>query len=130
MKHARQAMTTNAGNELERLEADFEKEVLEGVELLKPKGYNPTGFIGMISTHGSALKATKQLLVPPAELTHDGFTRLWLLGKETSGRYGLNMSVEYMVAFIPKYAPLFTAEERAKARRRLELHDEHGPRDC
>jgi hypothetical protein len=120
-------MANTSGDELAKLEMEFENEVRAGIAQLKPKGYNPTGFLGMIVTHGSALKATKQLLAAPAEHTHDGFTRLWLMGKETKGKFGLNMSVEYMAAFVPKYAQLFTDEERETARVRLGRHDERGP---
>lgn len=74
--------------------------------------YTATYFIQMVTEHGG-LEAAKMLL--HTNTPSDGFTTLW-------EHHRLDLSVEYHV-LLPQYAPLFTDEERAIARRRLEQYD-------
>ena len=71
-------------------------------------GYNATRFLQMISERGG-LDAARQLL--HASTVSEGFTALWLANR-------LDLSVEAHV-LKPEFGDLFTDEEQAIARRRL-----------
>ena len=74
-------------------------------------GYNATRFLQMISeTNG--LDAARQLL--RGRDSSDGFTELWKCGR-------LDISMEALV-LNSRWKPLFSDEERAIAKRRLEEH--------
>jgi hypothetical protein len=95
------------------LAAAFQQDMLDAAEqCVRELGYRPGYWLRMISDHG-AVDATKRLLRGPR--ASDGFTRLWEEGR-------LDLSAEFFV-LLPRYEPLFTQEERAEARRRLELYD-------
>ena len=94
------------------LAEDFERDMRDGVRRCREFGYNPTYWQRMVSDHG-AINAAKRLLT--GSRASDGFTRLWELGR-------LDLSVESVI-LLPKYADLFTPDERAEARRRLELYE-------
>jgi len=91
---------------------EFERDMRDGVRRCREFGYNPTYWQKMMGEHG-AVGAAKLLL--RGSRASDGFTRLW------EERH-LDLSVEFFI-LVPKYADLFTAEERAEARRRLELYE-------
>jgi hypothetical protein len=91
---------------------DFERDMRDGARRCREFGYNPTYWQKMVSQHG-AVDAAKRLL--KGSRASDGFTRLWEEGR-------LDLSVEFFI-LLPKYADLFTSEERAEARRRLELYE-------
>jgi hypothetical protein len=71
--------------------------------------YNPRYFVSMLAQHGS-LGAVRRLLAAPA--VSDGFVLLW-------ERQRLDLSVEAIV-IDPRFAHLFTEQEREIAGRRLE----------
>jgi len=75
----------------------------------KALGYNPTYFIKMVNEMGG-YAAAKQLIADTKPA--DGFVRLWELRR-------LDISVEAR-ALKPEYRDLFSAEERAMCRRRLD----------
>jgi hypothetical protein len=91
------------------IENDFARDMLSSAQEAKRElRYNPTYWLRMMSDLG-AVGAAKQLLRGPA--VAEGFTRLW-------EEQRLDLSVECFV-LLPDYEPLFTAGERAEARRRL-----------
>lgn len=73
-------------------------------------GYNPTVIIDMIHKHGGVEAAKTVLHTEPVP---EGYTNLW-------ERKRLDLTVEALIHDHPEYHPLFTDEERAIARRRLE----------
>jgi hypothetical protein len=77
--------------------------------LSREHGYTPTYFIQMVYEHG-AVNAAKALL--RSKEPADGLFRLWEFGK-------LDMSIEAM-ALTRKYRSLFTPEELATAKKRLQ----------
>ena len=91
---------------------NFELDMREGARRCREFGYNPTYWQQMVAEHG-AVGAAKRLL--KGTRASDGFTRLWEEGR-------LDLSVEFFI-LLPEYADLFTPEERAEARRRLELYE-------
>lgn len=98
----------------DRAAQEFHAAMLRGADQLKREiGYNPHRFQQMIADLGG-VGAAKCLLAPGAD-TSDGFTTLWEAGR-------LDMSVEAF-ALLPWYRDLFTADELATARRRLERHE-------
>lgn len=91
------------------LEQQFHQEMLDGCETLKKEyKYNPTYFLNMVREHGG-VGGVRRLL--RARDYQSGLTSLWEIGR-------LDMSVEAAV-LNPKWASLFTEEERGEARRRL-----------
>jgi hypothetical protein len=95
------------------LDDDFHREMLRGVQRCKTEiGYHPQYWLQMVAEYGG-VDAAKRLL--QGDRASDGFTRLWEEGR-------LDLSVEFFV-LMPRYEELFTSQERAEARRRLELHD-------
>lgn len=96
-----------------KVEDEFHRDMIEAADRCKREfGYNPTYWLRMIGDYG-AVEAAKRLL--RGLRASDGFTRLWEEGR-------LDLSVEFFV-LLPQYAPRFTDEERAEARRRLELYE-------
>src|SRR2546422_1730479 len=91
------------------LEAKFDQEMCDTyTKAAKEIRYHATAFLHMMNEHGGV--QTAKLLLQSNEIS-DGFTKLWQEGK-------LDISAEALV-LKPEYAPLFSAEERTKARRRL-----------
>ncbi|MFI0412190.1 hypothetical protein [Actinomadura sp. 3N508] len=74
-------------------------------------GYNAAWFLQMISNQGG-LATAKQLLW--SDTPSDGFTTLWDHGR-------LDLTVEAHI-LRPEYEDLFTADDRDKARERLERY--------
>lgn len=91
-------------------EAQFETATAEAIRECKERSYNPTYFIRMIQSEGSALAAAKKLL-STGQRWQDGLTRLWEMN-------ALNLSIEN-AALDPRWEDLFTDTERATARERL-----------
>jgi hypothetical protein len=94
------------------LAADFEQYMWDCIQKCREFNYNPAYWKRMIIDHG-AVDASHRLLT--GTRASDGFTRLW---EEDC----LELSVEFSV-LLPKYHDLFTDDERAEARRRLELYE-------
>ncbi len=91
------------------LEKQFHQDMLDGsVELRTKHGYNPTYFLQMVHEHGG-VGAVRRLLQTPNY--QDGLTSLWEINR-------LDMSCE-AAALDPRYASLFTAEEKREAKKRL-----------
>ena len=86
----------------------FDQEMLRIYHEAAKFGYRPTRFLEMVNTSGGVATAQQLLSKEPS----DGFTRLWEEGR-------LDLSVEAIV-LQERWAPLFTAEELATARVRLE----------
>ena len=91
------------------LEDRFQQEMLRIYEEAKEFGYYPTYFLRMVLEQGGLL-AAKQLLV--GKRLSDGFVRLW-------EEQRLDLSVEALAVREP-WRALFTPEELAEARRRLD----------
>ncbi|MHB1424171.1 MAG: hypothetical protein ACYC3I_13430 [Gemmataceae bacterium] len=72
--------------------------------------YNPTRLFDMLNRH-SGLETAKILL--QTNTVSVEYTALWERGR-------LDLTVEALIHDDPEYHPLFTDEERASARRRLE----------
>lgn len=88
----------------------FDRAVLDLVERCRAElRYNPRYFRVMITQHG-ALEAARRLLRAPA--VSDGFVTLWERGR-------LDLTVETLVVD-GRFSSLFTDEERAVARKRLD----------
>ena len=92
----------------------FHRYILDDVDYLKRRGYNPTYFLGMIRQHESAVAVAKLLLSSSRHTTY-GFERLWEMGE-------LGRSIEFAV-LLPWFTSLFTDDELDEARSRLILHD-------
>ncbi len=91
------------------LEKQFHQDMVDGsVELRIKYQYNPNYFLQMVAEHGG-VEAVKRLLQTPD--TQAGLTHLWEIQR-------LDMSCE-AAALNPKYASLFTAEEKREAKKRL-----------
>jgi serine/threonine protein kinase len=82
-----------------------------GRRTAKETGYRPTRFMQMIGEHGG-LSTAQTLLRASAE--SEGFRELW-------ERKRLDLAAENLV-LLPKYASLFTDEERQIAKRRLDAY--------
>jgi hypothetical protein len=94
------------------LELQFHQDMLDGIRRCKREiSYNPTYWSRMVADLGGVEAARALLNGSPAS---DGFTRLWEAGR-------LDLSVEFWM-LLPKYESIFSAAERAEARRRLEAH--------
>ena len=72
-------------------------------------GYRPTRFPQMVRDHGGVEAA--HLLLADAEV-QSGLTDLWLLDR-------IDLSMEHLV-LTPEFAPLFSDDERQRARARLD----------
>ena len=92
--------------------AEFERYMWDCIRRCKEFGYNAGYWKRMVVDHG-AVEASHRLLT--GTRASDGFTRLWEEGR-------LDLSVEFSV-LLPKYHDLFTDDERAEARRRLEQYE-------
>ena len=98
------------------LEKRFQAELEESCEICKTKyNYNPTAFKLMMAKSG-AVEAAKQLLRSTQWQT--GFGKLCEIKR-------LDLSVENHVSK-PEYESLFTEEEIAEARKRLDVCDHFG----
>lgn len=105
-------MTSPDGDRRAELTRAFTEEMYEGYRCLaRTINYRARQFLEMVTMHGGVGAAQRLLQGRDAS---DGFTRLWEEGQ-------LNRSVEASV-LRPKYTSLFTDDERATARRRLEAH--------
>ena len=92
------------------LEAEF-TQALEGTILAaKKKNYNPAYFMQMLAEYGG-VETAKRLLAKTEAQT--GLFELYHLDL-------LRESMEAVIIDNPKFHPLFTREELAEARRRLE----------
>lgn len=91
-------------------EARFHREVMDGFETAKRQyKYNASYFLRMVSEDG-AVGAAKRLLAK--DTVSDGFTTLLMHNR-------LDLTIEAYV-IKPEYAELFTVEEIATAKRRLD----------
>jgi hypothetical protein len=90
------------------LENEFDREMHEVYETGVLYGYHAHIFLKIIEEHGE-VEAAKRLLA--ADGPQEGLYRLWEL-------HLLNHSMEALV-IKDRYAPLFTAEEIAEAKKRL-----------
>ena len=103
---------TGAVPNAEQLAREFTDDLHKSYRYLVRKiQYRAKAFIEMVALHDGV--GTAQILLRGPQ-THDGFVRLWESGE-------LGHSVEAFV-LRPKYAVLFSEEERRVARRRLEDH--------
>jgi hypothetical protein len=94
------------------LEQTFTSAMLDIYRRAKSEAhYNAPWFLQMIADYGG-VGAARRLLVSAEVQT--GFTALWERGR-------LDLTVEYHV-LKPKFASLFTEEERNEAKKRLQLH--------
>jgi hypothetical protein len=92
-------------------EDEFHDAMIRGPKELSKLGYTPVRFIQMVAEFGGVNAAHALLLGPEAS---DGFTQLWEIGR-------LDMSVEANV-LLPWFEELFSREEQANARRKLEAY--------
>jgi hypothetical protein len=94
------------------LERDFHRAMIDVYTRAKKEaGYTATRFIQMVSTEGGL--ATAKRLIHASDVS-DGFTELWK-------RNRLDLAVENYV-LDPRFSDLFSDEERAIARDRLEAY--------
>jgi hypothetical protein len=92
------------------LEEEFHRAMLGVYERAKEAcHYNAMYFLRMVTEHGG-LRAARRLLATAKP--SKGFAKLWECGR-------LDISMEALVAFEPKFALLFTEAEREIARNRL-----------
>jgi len=77
----------------------------------KETGYNATRYLQMLVSPEASLLTAKKFVT--SSHPSDGFAELWQ-------RRRLDLTVEALVAESPKYRELFTDEEIACARRRLQ----------
>ena len=106
------AMNSRVNGVIGEVERAFHRDMLTGIERLKLEiEYTPTRFTQMVGEHGG-LGAVHLLL--RGRDSSDGFTTLWEKGR-------LDMSCEAHV-LLPWYADLFSDDEGAVARHRLEAH--------
>ncbi len=90
------------------LEQEFHQAMIGLYKEAKDEGYSASAFLNMVYELGG-LAAAKTLINDPQP--SDGFRRLWEMGR-------LDLTVEYVAAFEPRFRSLFTQEERLAARRR------------
>ena len=95
------------------LHREFHEAMLDLFREAKQEGYTASAFLQMVNDMGG-LNAARRLINDPTP--SDGFRRLWEMGR-------LDLTVEYVVAFEPKYRDLFTDEERVAARNRYEEYE-------
>jgi hypothetical protein len=100
---------------VEEIERRFHRAMILIYETAKRElGYNATRFLQMISEHGGVATA-RQLLWSDAP--SEGFTTLWERGR-------LDLTVEARI-LDAEFAPLFTDEDRERARARLDAYGWH-----
>lgn len=98
-----------AETDLAALEAEFDRRMMQVyLDAKRELGYNATGFLQMVGEHGGL--ATARALLRERAVS-EGFVTLWAANRA-------DLTVE-SVALQPRWAPLFTDEERATARERL-----------
>lgn len=104
------ALTPDEDSDATALEAEF-AEVMKAIydRGRSEANYNASYFLGMLSQHGPRETANRLLAAPTVS---DGFASLWERGR-------LDLTVE-AVATQPRFASLFTEDQVAVARRRLE----------
>lgn len=102
--------TPDEDSDATALEAEF-AEVMKAIyeRGRSEANYNASYFLGMLSQHGPRETANRLLAAPTVS---DGFASLWERGR-------LDLTVE-AVAEQPRFASLFTEDQIAVARRRLE----------
>jgi hypothetical protein len=100
--------------DMERLEADFNREMLQILEREREAGLNSTRFRQMLEQYGG-LEAAHRLLKPDRQLPPNTFGYLRKIGR-------LDLTLEFHVAK-EKYRPLFSDDERAIAEFRLVSED-------
>ena len=100
------------------IEAEFEEALRASCRESRTLGYKPTAFETMLVDLG-AVKTARRLLATFEY--HDGFRRLWELGR-------LDLSLECHV-LKPRYRDLFEPHELDKARTRLRQLD-YDPKSC
>jgi len=94
---------------MNELENNFESELLKAVEIcINLYRYRPTYFLRMLKNYGPVSTATQ---LAAADKFHEGFTKLWELGR-------LDLTVEAIMLRDP-YRELFPKEVLAKASSRL-----------
>jgi hypothetical protein len=94
------------------VEGHYWDELRLGTQRLKAEiNYNPRGFNRMVGEYGPR-EASRRLI--QADGVSDGFTTLWQAER-------LEMTVEAL-ALLPWYEPLFTDDDRQRARHRLEQY--------
>ena len=97
---------------LNELEAQFHEKMVDIYRnALTEAGYKATKFLEMVTIQGG-LATAKTLLHTP--YLPDGFAELWSRGR-------LDLTMEYMLVQSP-WSSLFTPEELAIARKRLDEH--------
>jgi hypothetical protein len=97
----------------EALAQAFEAAMYEVYRRAKSEArYTPSVFFGMLTEQGG-LSTARTLIHRPA--VSDGYTALWERGR-------LDLTVEAVVIDNPRWHPLFTPEELAICRRRLEKY--------
>ena len=93
-----------------QLEYDFEQTMLSPCRAAQDLGYYPGWFLGALERKG-AVPYAKELVVSGE--FQSGLKRLRDLNR-------LDLSIEHLVAEVPRFRTLFTEEEREAARWRLE----------
>ena len=91
------------------LETQFNKALKATYEEAVKSGYYPTRFLQMLNERGGV--GTAKYLLAKAD-AQQGLFRLWEVGQ-------LDSSMEALV-LLPQFEALFTAEEQAEARQRLD----------
>lgn len=92
-------------------EAALYKKLVRSIDESKKFHYNPHYFSQMMADLGP-LDACKKLLKSGPHYKQSGFSKLWEAGR-------LNLSVE-AIALSSEFTHLFTEQERATARKRLD----------
>jgi len=106
----------------EQIITDFEGAVWVAIEESTKTGYNPTGFKGMITTHGGVYNASRQLLVLNG--LSEGIIKLWEMNR-------LDLSIEAII-LRRCFFQIFTNDQLDTARRRLTelgFFNEHSYKD-
>jgi hypothetical protein len=98
--------------DLEALEREFHQAMIDVYRRAKKECNYPAMYFLRMVTESGGLEAARTLL--HKQQPSEGFTELYMHGR-------LDLSVEYHV-LMSRFAPLFTDEERAIARRWLEQH--------
>lgn len=96
---------------IDNLEASFDEAMLNIYRMAKIEcNYNATYFLSMLHAYGGIGTAKK--LLNDSKI-HDGFTNLYFLGR-------LDLTMESVIWDNPKWHSLFTRQELAIVRMRLE----------
>ncbi len=101
-----------------RLHEKFESALRDGYEVVKLRcGYSAIRFLGMLQQEGGVVTA-KRLLDRAGEV-QSGVTELWECGAMGKLPGALNYTVE-AIAWKPEFRELFSPEELAEAKKRLQ----------